>query len=218
MIKEVQTSPGTSQNPAQYPVAPSRLCCWRGAARLHGNSTHKPGFVSSRGLRLSSSHFTGHQSTTWFHPAASGKWAGFQTRNQSVSRKMPSMQAEQGPWAHLPHPHPERPRQREGSDHPNPAMQPRFQTESQLVSEALDNTGTNRRMDGSHADDAAAGAWKTVQTGLSRTVRPEGPEQSAVRSTRSEPRQEGRTLPVSWEPPIRAAYFVIQTPGSSLSP
>lgn len=60
---------------------------------------------------------------------------------------------------------------------PNSANTASLPTESWLVSEALDNTGTNRRMDGSYADDAAASARETVQTGLSRTVRPEGPEE-----------------------------------------
>lgn len=90
-----------------------------------------------------------------------------------MSRKMSSVQAEQGPWGP---PASSAPRKSQTEirawitqtrQHSHASK-----TESWFVSEVLDNTGTNCRMDGSHTDDATVGAWETVQTGLSPKVRP----------------------------------------------
>ena len=214
MIKKVQTSPGTSQSPAQYPVAPSRLGCRQGAARLHRNSIQETAHTSL-GLfhqePLDQAHHILQDAEA--QPGLTRQCLASGLGFRQGARVCPE-DAKYAGRAGPPGP----PATSSPRETPNPATQPRFQTESRLVSEAQDSTGTNRRTDGSHADDAAAGARETVETGPSRTASPEGPEGCAVRSTWSEPRQEGRTLPASRESPIGAAHFVIQTPGTSLSP
>lgn len=112
--------------------------------------------------------------TAWSYLAASGKWVGFQVEPECVQKDVEcaGRAGPLGPTCRIrTQGEPDRVRARITQTQQRSHAS---KTESQLVSEALDNTGTNCRMDRSHADDAAGGARETVQTGLSHMVRPGG--------------------------------------------
>ena len=176
MIKKVQTSPGTSQSPAQYPVAPSRLLPVRSCPATWEQHTQAwVCFIKSPETELIAFYRPqGCRGTAWSYLAASGKWIGFQMEPECVQKDVEcaGRAGPLGPTCLIrTQGEPDRVRawitQTQQRSHA-------YKTESWLISEALDNTGTNCRMDGSHTDAAAVGAWETVQTGLSPTVRPGG--------------------------------------------
>ena len=97
------------------------------------------------------------------------EWVGFQTRSQSVSRKVPSVPGERAP--EHPAPSPDLPTasaaeeiqgealKRDNTEHP-PRATPIFQTESWFISEALEDTGQTKGTEG------AAGEGQHMNTEL----------------------------------------------------